>query len=201
MNLLLDMKKEDGKMKIGVLSLQGGVIEHITAIISLGHEAIEVKTLEDLKSINALIIPGGESTTIGKLLKITGLLNPLREMIQNGLPVWGTCAGMILLAKNIENEDTAHLGVMDITVKRNAYGTQLDSFTTKIIIKEISKLPIELVFIRAPYITHVDSNVTILATVNNNIVAVRQNNILATSFHPELTNDTSFLKYFINLVT
>ena len=96
-------------MKIGVLSLQGGVIEHITAIISLGHEAIEVKTLEDLKSINALIIPGGESTTIGKLLKITGLLNPLREMIQNGLPVWGTCAGMILLAKNIENEDTAHL--------------------------------------------------------------------------------------------
>lgn len=188
-------------MKIGVLSLQGGVIEHITAIISLGHEAIEVKTLEDLKSINALIIPGGESTTIGKLLKITGLLNPLREMIQNGLPVWGTCAGMILLAKNIENEDTAHLGVMDITVKRNAYGTQLDSFTTKIIIKEISKLPIELVFIRAPYITHVDSNVTILATVNNNIVAVRQNNILATSFHPELTNNTSFLKYFINLVT
>lgn len=188
-------------MKIGVLSLQGGVIEHITAIISLGHKAIEVRTLEELKSIDALIIPGGESTTIGKLLKITGLLNPLRKMIQNGLPVWGTCAGMILLAKNIEDEDTTHLGVMDITVKRNAYGTQLDSFTTKIIIEEINKSPIELVFIRAPYVTHVGPNVTILATVDDNIVAVRQNNILATSFHPELTNDTSFLKYFINVVT
>ena len=188
-------------MKIGVLSLQGGVIEHITAIISLGHEAIEVKTLEDLKSINALIIPGGESTTIGKLLKITGLLNPLREMIQNGLPVWGTCAGMILLAKNIENEDTAHLGVMDITVKRNAYGTQLDSFTTKIIIKEISKLPIELVFIRAPYIESVGKNVEILSTVDGNIVAAQEDNMLVTSFHPELTEDLRLHKYFINIVS
>lgn len=185
-------------MKIGVLSLQGGVIEHINAILSLDHEAIEVKTLESLKNIDALILPGGESTTIGKLLKITELLNPLRKMIQNGLPVWGTCAGMILLAKNIENEETTHLGVMDITVKRNAYGTQLDSFTTNTIIKEISKSPIELVFVRAPYITDVNSNISIIATVDNNIVAVRQNNMLATSFHPELTNDTSFLNYFIN---
>ena len=189
-------------MKIGVLSLQGGVIEHINAILSLGHEAIEVKTLENLKNIDALILPGGESTTIGKLLKITELLNPLRKMIQNGLPVWGTCAGMILLAKNIENEETTHLGVMDITVKRNAYGTQLDSFTTNTIIKEISKSPIELVFVRAPYITDVNPNISIIATLDNNIVAVRQDNILATSFLPELTNDTSFLYYFIyNIVT
>ncbi|WP_195987206.1 pyridoxal 5'-phosphate synthase glutaminase subunit PdxT [Clostridium sp. D53t1_180928_C8] len=181
-------------MKIGVLSLQGGVIEHVNAILSLGHEAIGVKSLETLKNIDTLIIPGGESTTVGKLL------NPLQEMIQNGLPVWGTCASMILLSKNIENEETSYLHVIDITVKRNAYGTQLDSFTTNTIIKEISKYPIELVFIRATYITAINPNVSIIAIVDNNIVSVRQDNMLATSFHPELTNDTSFLKYFIEKV-
>lgn len=188
-------------MKIGVLALQGGVIEHINAISSLGHEAIEVKTLKELRNINALIIPGGESTTIGKLLKITGLLNPLKEMIKSGLPVWGTCAGMILLAKKIENEEENHLGVMDITVKRNAYGTQLDSFSTTVLIPDVSNSPIDLVFIRAPYITHIDSNVKVLTIVNDNIVAVRQNNLLATSFHPELTKDLTFLQYFLENIT
>ena len=118
------MKKEDGKMKIGVLSLQGGVIEHINSILSLGYDALEVKNLDRLKNIDALIISGGESTTIGKLLRVTGLFSPLKEMIQEGLPVWGTCAWMILLAKNIENEENCHLGVMDITVKRNGYGSK-----------------------------------------------------------------------------
>ena len=188
-------------MKIGVLSLQGGVIEHINAILSLGYDALEVKNLDQLKNIDALIIPGGESTTIGKLLRVTGLFNPLKEMIQEGLPVWGTCAGMILLAKDIENEENCHLGVMDITVKRNGYGTQLDSFNTKLLIEEVSTSPIDSVFIRAPYITTVNSDdVHILAKINNDIVAVRQNNMLATSFHPELTTDTSFLKYFIEKV-
>ena len=124
----------------------------------------------------------------------------LREKIKNGLPTWGTCAGMILLAKKIENEDTKHLAVMDIKVKRNAFGTQIDSFKTKKNIKKISDKEIELVFIRAPYISEADDNVEVLCEVNNNIVAVKQDNILATSFHPELTEDTTVMKYFIEKV-
>lgn len=185
-------------MNIGVLALQGDVIEHINSIISIGHTAIEVKTIDSLNSIDALIIPGGESTTMGKILKATNLLNPLREKIINGLPVWGTCAGMILLAKNIENEDTCHLGVMDISVRRNAYGTQLDSFETSLMINEVSSEPLDLIFIRAPYVTEISGSTKVILKVNGNIVAVKQNNMLATSFHPELTNDTKMLSYFIN---
>ena len=124
------MLKEVGKMKIGVLSLQGGVAEHINHIEELGCEAIEVKKLEDLKDINGLILPGGESTAIGKILRERNMLTPLREMILSGLPVWGTCAGMILLAKEIENDENTHISVIDIKVRRNAYGRQIDSFET-----------------------------------------------------------------------
>lgn len=194
------MKKEAGNMNIGVLALQGGFEEHIKHITKLGYNGIEVKTLKDLQSIKALIIPGGESTTIGKLLKVTGLLSPLKEMIQNGLPVWGTCAGMILLAKEIEDESTNYLGVMDISVKRNAYGSQLDSFITQVNLKEVDNNPLELVFIRAPYVSKVNNSVSVLAKVNENIVAVRENNMIATSFHPELTENTAFHKYFLNKV-
>lgn len=194
------MKKEAGKMKIGVLALQGGFQEHIHHINELGYDGVLVKTVEDLKNIKALIIPGGESTTMGKLLKVTGLLSPLKEMIKNGLPVWGTCAGMILLAKNIDGETVTHLGVMDISVRRNAYGTQLDSFSTQIKLDEVDSNPLDLVFIRAPYVSEVNNSVVVLAKVNNNIVAVRENNMLATSFHPELTSNTSFHKYFLKTI-
>lgn len=186
-------------MNIGVLSLQGGVIEHIKHIQALGHTALEVKKLEDMQNIDGLILPGGESTSIGKILRERNMLIPLRESILSGLPVWGTCAGMILLAKEIENDKTTHLSVMDIKVRRNAYGSQIDSFETSDIIEELSNTPIPLIFIRAPYIVSVGNDVKILHKVNGNIVAARQNNILATSFHPELTDNLEFHRYFISM--
>jgi len=184
-------------MKVGVLSFQGGVIEHLNQIKSLGHIGVEVKKEKDLNDIDAIILPGGESTTIGKLLKITGLIEPLKEKIKNGLPTWGTCAGMILLANEIDGQELKHLQLMDIKVRRNAFGTQIDSFKTKKVIDEVSHEEIELVFIRAPYITELKENVKILCKVDNKIVAAKQDNIIVTSFHPELTNDLSFLKYFL----
>jgi 5'-phosphate synthase pdxT subunit len=191
------MLKEDGKLKVGVLSLQGGVIEHLNQIKSLGHIGVEVKKEKDLNDINAIILPGGESTAIGKLLEVTGLIESLKEKIKNGLPTWGTCAGMILLANEIEGEERKHVGLMDIKVRRNAFGTQIDSFKTQKVIDEVSHEKIELVFIRAPYITELKENVKILCKVNNKIVAAKQDNIIVTSFHPELTNDLSFLRYFL----
>lgn len=184
-------------MNIGVLSLQGGVIEHLDQVKALGHNPVEVKKQSDLGNINALILPGGESTAIGNLLKITGLMEPLREKIKNGLPTWGTCAGMILLANDIENQEEKYLDIMDIKVRRNAFGSQIHSFKTNKVIKEISADEMELIFIRAPFITKVGPNVEILCEINNNIVAVKQNNIIVTSFHPELTNDLKFLEYFL----
>lgn len=185
-------------MKIGVLALQGGVVEHINHIKRSGHEGVEVKSEKDLEDLNGIILPGGESTTMGKLLNVTGLMEPLKDKIKNGLPTWGTCAGMILLAKEIENDDKRHLELMNISVKRNAFGTQIDSFKTLKLIKEVSDEPIELVFIRAPYITEVGENVSILSTVEGNVVAAFEKNMLVTSFHPELTDDTRFFQYFIN---
>lgn len=187
-------------MNVGVLSFQGGVIEHLKQIKELGHNGIEVKDEEGLNNIDAIILPGGESTTMGRLLNVTGMMELLKEKIKSGLPTWGTCAGMILLAKEIENDDRRHLGLMDIKVKRNAFGSQIDSFTTKKVIKVVSPKELELVFIRAPYITEVKDNVEVFCTVDNNIVGVRQGNMIATSFHPELTDDTTFLKYFLEKV-
>ena len=184
-------------MRVGVLSLQGGVIEHLNQIKLLGHVGVEVKKEKDLNDIEAIILPGGESTTMGKLLNVTNLMEPLKEKIKNGLPAWGTCAGMILLANEIEGEERTHLGLMNIKVRRNAFGTQIDSFKTKKVIDEISNEEMELVFIRAPYITELKENVRILCEVDNKIVAAKQDNIIATSFHPELTNDLRFLKYFL----
>lgn len=185
-------------MKIGVLSFQGGVIEHLNHIKELGHIGIEVKKEKDLKGIDAIILPGGESTTIGKLLKVTGLMKPLKEKIENGLPTWGTCAGMILLANEIEGQKEKYLEAMDIKVERNAFGTQIDSFKTYKIIEQISDEEMELVFIRAPYISEIKNNVEILCRVDNKIVAAKQNNILVTAFHPELTDDVRFLRYFLS---
>ena len=196
------MQNEDGKMiKVGVLAIQGAVAEHLELLNQIPDVcAQEVKYRDELNEIDGLIIPGGESTAIGRLLRDFNLLQPLKERILNGMPVWGTCAGMILLAKSLENDPTVHLGVMDITVERNAYGRQLGSFTTEVEIEKISSNKIPLVFIRAPYVTQVKSDVDILLEVNDHIVACQQKQMLATSFHPELTKDTSFHRYFINMI-
>ncbi len=190
---------EDNKI-IGVLSFQGSVEEHLAALEELpGVTGVPVKTREVLKQVDGLILPGGESTTIGKLLGIFGLLEPLRQRILQGMPVWGTCAGMILLAKDVVGE-APHLGVMDISVRRNAYGTQLDSFQATAPVSEISDAPIPLVFIRAPWVERAWGSAKPLLTLDGHIVAVRQDNMLATSFHPELTGDRSVYRYFRNMI-
>lgn len=188
-------------VKIGVLSLQGAVTEHISLLDRL--EAVEghaVRYLDELNACDGLIIPGGESTAIGRLLRDFHLIEPLRKKILSGFPVWGTCAGMILLAKSIENDSAVHLGVMDMTVCRNAYGRQMDSFQTAVCVPEVSNREIPLVFIRAPYVTQCSPEVKILLRVQKHIVACKQKNMLATSFHPELTKNLSFHQYFINMV-
>jgi 5'-phosphate synthase pdxT subunit len=188
-------------LKIGVLALQGSVIEHINSLEKIeGVEPLEVRTTEDLREVSGLILPGGESTTIGKLLNIFNLLEPIKKRAQEGMPIWGTCAGMILLAKEIVDEEYAHLDLMNISVRRNAYGGQLDSFCSKVKIPQISEEEIPIVFIRAPWIEKVGEGVEVLSVVNENIVAARQDNMLVTSFHPELTNDLKVHEYFINMV-
>lgn len=187
---------------IGILGMQGAIAEHQEILLQIPHTKIRiVKTAKDLDCIDGLILPGGESTAIGKLLDYFSLKEILQEKIISGLPVFGTCAGLILLAKNIENETNTHLATMDITVKRNGYGSQLDSFSTNLLIPTIDKnMPIPLVFIRAPYITKTDKDVQILATLDNKIIAARQKNMLVSSFHPELTCDLRFHQYFLSMI-
>ena len=183
---------------VGVLALQGAFREHVAAVASLGATAREVRQLKDIEGIDALIIPGGESTTMGKLLNEWNMLEPLRQRILDGMPVYGSCAGLILLCRDIENSDQPRLGVLDATVRRNAFGRQVDSFETNLSIPEIGADPLPAVFIRAPVITGVGAGVKVLAEVDGQAVAVRQNNILATSFHPELTPDTRMHSYFLS---
>ncbi|WP_193333258.1 pyridoxal 5'-phosphate synthase glutaminase subunit PdxT [Clostridium botulinum] len=186
-------------MRVGVLDLQGSVVEHMKILEKIDNvEPVRVKYKEDLDNIQGIILPGGESTTLGKLLKDFHIHDTLKEKIENGLPVWGTCAGMILLAKDIQGQEESYFKVIDIEVKRNAYGSQLNSFSIEEMLEDIDKEPIELVFIRAPYITTVGPNVTILKRVRKNIVAAKEKNVLVTSFHPELTEDTRFHRYFID---
>lgn len=187
---------------IGILGMQGAIAEHQEILLQIPHTKTRiVKTAKDLDCIDGLILPGGESTAIGKLLDYFSLKEILRQKIISGLPVFGTCAGLILLAKNIENQTNTHLATMDITVKRNGYGSQLDSFSTNLLIPTIDKnMPIPLVFIRAPYITKTDKDVQILATLDNKIIAARQKNMLVTAFHPELTNDLRFHQYFLSII-
>lgn len=187
---------------IGILGMQGAIAEHQEILLQIPHTKNRiVKTAKDLDCIDGLILPGGESTAIGKLLDYFSLKEILRQKIISGLPVFGTCAGLILLAKNIENQTNSHLATMDITVKRNGYGSQLDSFSTNLLIPTIDKnMPIPLVFIRAPYITKTDKDVQILATLDNKIIAARQKNMLVTAFHPELTNDLRFHQYFLSMI-
>ena len=187
---------------IGIFGMQGAIAEHQEILLQIPHTKTRiVKTAKDLDCIDGLILPGGESTAIGKLLDYFSLKEILRQKIISGLPVFGTCAGLILLAKNIENQTNTHLATMDITVKRNGYGSQLDSFSTNLLIPTIDKnMPIPLVFIRAPYITKTDKDVQILATLDNKIIAARQKNMLVSSFHPELTCDLRFHQYFLSMI-
>lgn len=187
---------------IGILGMQGAIAEHQEILLQIPHTKTRiVKTAKDLDCIDGLILPGGESTAIGKLLDYFSLKEILQQKIISGLPVFGTCAGLILLAKNIENQTNTHLATMNITVKRNGYGSQLDSFSTNLLIPTIDKnMPIPLVFIRAPYITKTDKDVQILATLDNKIIAARQKNMLVSSFHPELTCDLRFHQYFLSMI-
>jgi 5'-phosphate synthase pdxT subunit len=184
--------------KIGVLALQGAFIEHEQALKKCGSQAVEVRTPKDLDSIDGLIIPGGESTTIGKLLVDYQLDHMLKQRAEAGMPVWGTCAGMILLAKQIEDSDQFRLGVMDISVKRNAFGRQVNSFETDLEVEGMG--PTRAIFIRAPYVDHCWGEARVLATFQDKIVMVREANYLATAFHPELTLDGSVHKYFLEMV-
>ena len=186
-------------MKIGILALQGAFQEHKNILDSLNVDNCLLKTKEQLEDIDGIILPGGESTAMGKLLRDFDILKLLREKIKNGLPVFGTCSGMILLAEKLSNSEVVHLGVMGIEVKRNAYGRQLGSFETEADFKGIDK-KVKMVFIRAPYVENTKEGVKILATVNGNIVAVREKNMLAVSFHPELSNYTSVHEYFLDII-
>ncbi len=185
--------------KIGVLALQGAVKEHIQQIELLGHEAVAVKTSNDLRDIDGLILPGGESTTIGKMLERNDLLEPIKAMAQQGVPMFGTCAGLILLAKKIRNSKTSHLSLMDVEVERNSFGRQVDSFEVPLSIPSIGD-EITAVFIRAPHIVSIGEHVEILATYEERIVLARDGQFLGCSFHPELTDDVRILEFFIGMV-
>lgn len=188
-------------LNVGVLALQGSIIEHMKMLSRIKDvKPCEVKSVSDLDKVSGLILPGGESTTIGKLLMDFGLAKPIIERAKEGMPIWGTCAGMILLAKEIIDQDDSHLGLMDMAVRRNAYGSQLDSFTTTMKIPRVSAEEIPLVFIRAPWVERAGANVNILATLEDRVIALQQQNLLATSFHPELTTNPAFHLYFIDLI-
>lgn len=186
-------------MRIAVMALQGAFIEHEHMLARLGAESFEVRQTSDWQQPkDGLIIPGGESTTQLKLLRDLGLLQPVREAIQGGLPVFGTCAGLILLAKHVDGEDFDHISTMDISVRRNAYGRQLGSFFTTGKMKGVAD-NVPMTFIRAPYINKVGDGVDILAQEQGHIVAARQANQLVTAFHPELNSSTAVHKYFLRM--
>lgn len=185
-------------MKIGVLAVQGAFIEHEHMIEKIGHTAIEIRQKDDLKGLDGLILPGGESTVQGQLLNKLDMMDDIRVMINNGLPTLATCAGLILLSEHIADDDTVHIGTLPVTVRRNAYGRQLSSFVTNADIKHIGNYP--MTFIRAPYIENVSDGVEVLATVDNHIVAARYNNQIGLSFHPELTGDTRIHEYFLSTI-
>ena len=187
-------------MKIGVLALQGDFHEHLSCFKKLNVDACEVRSISDIDSINGLVIPGGESTTISKLLKFTKLDAKIKEKCSEGMPIWGTCAGLIMISKNILENDPMPLGLIDITTSRNYYGRQIDSFIENIKFDSYENL-FEAVFIRAPAIINVGKDIKIIAKSDDNIpVAVRHNNILGTSFHPELTRDLRIHKYFKEMI-
>lgn len=186
-------------IRVGVLALQGDVREHIHILEELGAEAVEIKKPEQLAGVDALIVPGGESTTIGKLAVRFGVLDALRSSIHEGMPIFGTCAGMILLASSVTEGDQPLIGGLDAVVKRNAFGRQNESFEHDLDIVGLDE-PFHAVFIRAPWVEKVGSEVEVLAEIDDHPVMVRQGNILATSFHPELTGDGRIHQRFLEMI-
>jgi len=186
--------------RAGVLGLQGDFAEHLATLDRLGVAAVDVRRPEQLAGIDALIIPGGESTTIGKLARQYGMIEPLRDRVAEGMPVWGTCAGAIFIAKDVPGHPHPLAELMDMTVERNAFGRQIDSFEADLDVAELGTVPFHAVFIRAPRISRVGPGVDVLARLEDGtIVAARQGRLLATSFHPELTRDERFHRYFLSL--
>jgi len=187
-------------LRIGVLALQGDVREHITTLREISCETVEVRKATDLEKLDGLVLPGGESTTISKLLDIFDLRNPIRDFINAGNAVFGTCAGMITLATEVIDSASGQqsLGVLDISVRRNAFGSQLDSFEQSL---DFDDVPVNVAFIRAPIVERVGKGVQVLASLDDGrVVAVRQNNILATAFHPEITGETQVHDYFLEMI-
>ncbi len=188
------------KKRIGVLALQGAFREHRRTLESLGCGVVEVRKASDLEGIEGLIIPGGESTAIGKLLQVDGLGEQIKELAKKDLPVFGTCAGMILVSKRIKNSQQYSLGLMDVTAQRNAFGRQVASFEADLDVPALGSQPLRGVFIRAPYIEEIAPNVGILAEYDGKVIFARQGNILASAFHPELTPDQRVHAYFLDIV-
>lgn len=185
-------------MNIGVLALQGAVAEHIRSIELAGGQGTAVKRTEQLGDIGGLIIPGGESTTIGKLMRKYGFIDAIQQFARDGKPVFGTCAGLIVMAERLEGTEEPHLGLMDMTVARNAFGRQRESFETDLDVKGIDT-PLRAVFIRAPLITEVSDRVEVLSMYKGEIVTAKQGNLLASSYHPELTDDYRLHELFIQM--
>ncbi|HEY50245.1 MAG TPA: pyridoxal 5'-phosphate synthase glutaminase subunit PdxT [Dehalococcoidia bacterium] len=189
-------------MKIGVLASQGAFIEHIAKLRELGVEAVPVRLPEELEGLDGLIIPGGESTSIGRLMRDYRLTQAIRDKVKDGMPVFGTCAGMILMARKSSDANFESLGLMDITVRRNAFGRQRESFETELDVSVLDEKPFPGVFIRAPLIEKVNGTVEVLARLaDGTIVAVRDGKMLALAFHPELTDDPRFHQYFLDMVS
>jgi pyridoxal 5'-phosphate synthase pdxT subunit len=186
-------------VKIGVLGLQGAVREHVRSVEESGAEAVVIKQKEQLAEVDGLILPGGESTTMRRLIDKYGFMDELKEFARQGKPMFGTCAGLILLAKKIVGYDEPHIGVMDVVVERNSFGRQRESFEAELDIAGVAE-DFTAVFIRAPHIVEAGENVEILAKHNGRIVAARDGQFLGCSFHPELTDDHRFTQYFINMV-
>jgi 5'-phosphate synthase pdxT subunit len=186
--------------KVGVLALQGDFREHRQVLAKLGVASREVRTLNELEQVEALIIPGGESTTIGKLMRQLGLLDAIRSRARAGMPIFGTCAGLITLAKSTAEGDQPLLGLADVVVRRNAFGRQLHSFEADLTVAGLGPKPVHGIFIRAPWIERAGPAVEVLATYQGHIVAARQGNILLTAFHPELTSDTRMHELFVRIV-
>lgn len=186
-------------MNIGVLALQGDVREHLSALSDCGVNAFEVRTVEELNLVDALVIPGGESTTISKLARAFGLFEPIQKRISAGMPVYGSCAGLILLADRILDATSGQesFGGLDVTARRNAFGRQVDSFESDIVFKGITGPAFRAIFIRAPWIEEYGDSVEVLARIDQHPVAVRSGNLLATSFHPELAGDHRIHRYFV----
>ena len=186
--------------RVGVLAYQGDVREHLAALEAVGAVPVEVRTLAELDGVEGLVVPGGESTVIGKLADRYGLLAPLRRRAEAGLPVLGTCAGMIFLAREVEGPPQDLLGVLDVRVRRNAFGRQVASFEAEVEVKGIDGDPVSGAFIRAPWVADAGPEVEVLAEVDGKVVAVRQGNLLATAFHPELTGEVRLHRWLVDLV-